>query len=124
MIEVGRVCLKVAGREAGQKCVVVDVADRNYVLIDGNVKRKRCSISHLEPLAEVLGIEKGASHDDVVAVFEKLGLLASPKRVKRFPKAKKESASQTISEKKKPSRARKVSEPKPATAKSSKKPKA
>ncbi len=30
-VEVGRVCMKLAGREAGKKCVVVDVIDKNFV---------------------------------------------------------------------------------------------
>lgn len=32
---VGRICVKVAGRETGRKCVIVDVIDKNYVLITG-----------------------------------------------------------------------------------------
>ena len=39
--EVGRVCTKVRGREAGEKCVVVDVVDENYVresIIDPSAK--------------------------------------------------------------------------------------
>ncbi len=34
-IEVGRVCVKLNGREAGRKCVIVDVIDKNFVLITG-----------------------------------------------------------------------------------------
>ncbi|MEM3979819.1 MAG: KOW motif-containing protein, partial [Ignisphaera sp.] len=46
-IEVGRICVKIAGREAGRKCVIVDIIDDNYVLIMGpksmnGVKRRRC----------------------------------------------------------------------------------
>jgi len=54
-IEVGRICVKIAGREAGRKCVIVDIIDENYVLITGpkqltGVKRRRCNINHIEPL--------------------------------------------------------------------------
>ncbi len=34
-IEVGRICVKTAGREIGKRCVIVDVIDKNYVLVTG-----------------------------------------------------------------------------------------
>ncbi|MEM5790964.1 MAG: 50S ribosomal protein L14e, partial [Candidatus Aenigmatarchaeota archaeon] len=34
-LEVGRVCLKIAGREAGKYCVVLKKIDDNFVLITG-----------------------------------------------------------------------------------------
>ena len=37
----GQLCVKIAGRESGKKCVIVDRIDSNYVLIDGNVRRKK-----------------------------------------------------------------------------------
>lgn len=65
MIEIGRVCIKIAGRNAGKHCVVVDKIDDNFVLIDGNVKRKKCNVRHLEPLDMVLKIKKGDSTSSV-----------------------------------------------------------
>src|SRR3989338_1214129 len=73
VMEIGRLAIKTAGREAGKKCVIVDVIDNNYVLIDGDVRRKRCNITHLEPLGETIKIEKNASHDVIVSEFKKLG---------------------------------------------------
>lgn len=65
-MEVGRVCVKLAGREAGKKCVVVDVIDKNYVLVSGpEVKRRRCNIGHLEPLEQKLEVKKDASDEDI-----------------------------------------------------------
>lgn len=61
MMEVGRLCIKISGRNAGKHCVIVDNVDDNFVLIDGNVPRKRCNVRHLEPLSQVLKIKKGAS---------------------------------------------------------------
>ncbi|MHA1242872.1 MAG: KOW motif-containing protein, partial [Promethearchaeota archaeon] len=29
--DIGRVCVKTTGREAGRYCVVVDIIDKNYV---------------------------------------------------------------------------------------------
>ncbi|MBS7608120.1 MAG: 50S ribosomal protein L14e [Candidatus Bathyarchaeia archaeon] len=79
-IEVGRVCVKVCGREAGKKCVIVDVIDKNFVLVTGpksvtGVKRRRANINHLEPLAEKIDIKRGASDEEVVEALKAKGLL-------------------------------------------------
>lgn len=74
MMEIGRLCVKTAGRDARHKCVIVDTLDKNYVLIDGNVRRKKCNIAHLEPLDKVIKLKKGASHETVAAEFKKLKL--------------------------------------------------
>lgn len=66
MIDIGRVCTKIAGREAGNKCIVVDVIDKNYVVVSGpNVKRRRCNIKHLELHPDVKKIEKDASDEKI-----------------------------------------------------------
>ncbi|MCL6579366.1 MAG: 50S ribosomal protein L14e, partial [Candidatus Bathyarchaeota archaeon] len=54
-IEVGRICVKLTGRETGRKCVIVDIIDKSFVLITGpksvtGVKRRRANINHVEPL--------------------------------------------------------------------------
>mgnify|MGYP002153801667 CR=1 FL=1 len=75
-MEVGRVCVKTAGREAGEKCVIVDVIDRTHVLVSGsNVKRRNCNIKHLEPLPNKLEIAKGASDEEIKRALESAGLL-------------------------------------------------
>lgn len=72
MIDVGRICIKTAGKDAGKKVVVVDAMDGNFVLIDGPVKRKRCNIAHLEPTSQKVDLKKNASHADVVKEFKKI----------------------------------------------------
>ena len=74
MIEVGRICLKLAGRDAGRECVIVDITDDRFVLIDGNVRRRKCNIFHLEATSKKIDIKKGASHEDVKKEFEKLDI--------------------------------------------------
>ena len=70
-IEKGWVCVKIAGRETGKKCVIVDVIDENFVEIVGNeVKNKRCNIKHLEPVDETVEVS-----DDIEAVKEALANL-------------------------------------------------
>ncbi|MFX1502066.1 MAG: 50S ribosomal protein L14e [Promethearchaeota archaeon] len=64
--DIGRLCVKTMGREAGYYCVIVDIIDKNYLLIDGmKVRRRRVNYKHIEPIAEVLDIKKGASHEQV-----------------------------------------------------------
>lgn len=89
MIEVGRICIKLAGRDAGGECVIVDVLDDNYVLIDGNVRRRKCNIAHLEPTEKKAKIKKNASHEEVKKEFESLKLTVwetKPKESKEKPK--------------------------------------
>jgi large subunit ribosomal protein L14e len=75
VFEVGRVAVKTLGREAGQHCVVVDIIDKSYVLIDGlKVRRRRCNVKHLAPIPEVLDIKKGAKSKKVKAAIEKSDL--------------------------------------------------
>ena len=79
-IEVGRVCLKNAGRENGKKCIIVDVMDKSFVLITGpkkvsGVKRKRVNINHITPLEDKLEIKRGASDEEVTQSLEAAGKL-------------------------------------------------
>jgi len=70
LIDVGRVCRKTQGRDAGGFCVVVDKPQEGRVLVDGrDVRRKKVSLSHVEPTGIVVGVKKGA---DTVAVVSAL----------------------------------------------------
>ena len=71
---IGQLCVKIAGRESGKKCVIVDKIDSIYVLIDGNLRRKKCNIIHLEFLNRKLDIKKGASTAEVHKAMEKEGI--------------------------------------------------
>jgi large subunit ribosomal protein L14e len=75
VMEVGRVCVKLAGHEAGKRCVITDVLDGTYVIVSGpKVKRRRCNIKHLEPTDKKLEISKGASDEEVKRALEAAGL--------------------------------------------------
>ncbi|MFH1668535.1 MAG: 50S ribosomal protein L14e [Candidatus Woesearchaeota archaeon] len=80
MMEVGRLCVKIAGRDTGKQCVIVDVLDDKFVLIDGETRRRKCNMKHLEPKADVLPLKKGAAHSDVVAEFKKRGIEIKEKK--------------------------------------------
>ncbi len=89
MIEVGRLCVKTAGRDAGLKCVVVEVLDKNFVLIDGQTRRRKCNILHLEPLDEKIDINPDASHDEIAEEFGKIGIEireTKPKKAEARPR--------------------------------------
>ena len=72
MYEIGRLCVKLAGRDARMKCVIIDVLDNNYVMIDGQTRRRKCNINHLEPLDKVLKVKKNATHSEVKTVLKKV----------------------------------------------------
>ncbi|MEM4481164.1 MAG: 50S ribosomal protein L14e [Desulfurococcaceae archaeon] len=79
-IEIGRVCVKLTGREAGKKCVVVDIVDENFVVVTGpkqlsGVKRRRANVKHVEPTDKVLKVQRGASDEEVLKAVEEAGLV-------------------------------------------------
>lgn len=98
MIEIGRLCVKTAGRDAGLHCVVVDQVNDKLVLIDGQTRRRKCNIAHLEPTKEMLKISKGASHGDVVKAF--LAAKIEIKERKSKPKTERPRKQRKVKEKK------------------------
>jgi len=81
VLDIGRVCLKISGREAGKYCCVLKNIDKSFVLITGpklltGVKRRRCNIEHLEPTEYKLDIKEEATDEEVIAAYEKAGLIA------------------------------------------------
>jgi len=96
-MEIGRVCIKIAGRDAGMKCVVVEQLDNNFVLIDGQTRRRKCNLAHLEPTKEILSIKKGASHDEVVTAFKAIKVEIKEKKAK--PKTERPKKQRKVKEK-------------------------
>lgn len=98
LFEVGRLCVKIAGRDAGRTCVVVEELDNSYVVVDGATRRKKVNVLHLEPLADMVKLKAKASHDEVAKAFEKLGLSVWETKAKKAAarpkkqKAKKEAS--------------------------------
>jgi large subunit ribosomal protein L14e len=84
-IEVGRICVKVLGREAGRKCVIVDLTDKSFVLITGpkkltGVKRRRVNANHIEPMQDKIDIKRGASEEEVTDALKSLDKLEMMKK--------------------------------------------
>ena len=84
-IEVGRICVKILGREAGKKCVIVDVVDKNFVLITGpkavsDVKRRRANVNHVEPTQEKVDINRGATDEEITEALTSANKLEEMKQ--------------------------------------------
>jgi large subunit ribosomal protein L14e len=89
-VEVGRLCVKTTGREADKKCVIVDVVDKNFVLVTGpksasGVKRRRVNVNHLILTEEIVKIKRGATDEEVA---QALGVPEKPEKPEK-PKKKK-----------------------------------
>jgi large subunit ribosomal protein L14e len=74
--EVGRMCVKTSGRDAGKHCVIVDLMDKNFALVTGpktvsGVRRRRVNVNHLKPLEEKIAIEKGATDEKIAELLKK-----------------------------------------------------
>ncbi len=79
LYDLGRICVKVAGREAGSYCVIVEKKEDNYVIITGpkeltGIRRRSCNVRHLEPLETVLQIKSGADDPAVEKAIAEAGL--------------------------------------------------
>lgn len=80
LLSVGRLCIKDRGREAGSKCVVVNVVDKNFVEVTGpkevtGVRRRRVNASHLIPLERSIKIRKGATDAMVLTALKRSKLV-------------------------------------------------
>lgn len=121
-MEIGQVCVKIAGRDAGKKCIVVDILDAQYVLIDGQTRRRKCNVKHVEPLPQLAKIKKNASRAEVVKELKRLNIEVTetkpkksgerPRRIRGKQKAAREAA--------KPAKEKKVEEKKAEEKKAAK----
>lgn len=85
-MKIGQLVLKTAGRDGNNLGVVVDILDKNYVLVDGNTRRKKVNIKHIEPVNKVLKIKKGASTSEVQKALKEANIPIIKKGSKRTPK--------------------------------------
>jgi len=75
LLDVGRVCVKVRGRDAGGLCVVVEAPAAGRVLVDGiGVRRRKVSVLDVEPTPSVVSVKKDSSTEAVVRELEKASL--------------------------------------------------
>jgi len=86
VLEIGRICVKTCGREAGRKCVIVDIIDKNFVLVTGpksltGVRRRRVNVRHIEPTEFKVDIRRGASDEEVLEALKSSGLIDRMERI-------------------------------------------
>ena len=113
-LEIGRVCMKVVGREAGKYCVIVKNINKSFAEVSGprvltGIKRRRVNITHIEPTQYAIEIKENASDEEILAAFKKANLTTkldlkepSAAEIKEHTKAEnKEMPAQQKQEKKK-----------------------
>ncbi len=70
-MEIGQVCIKTRGREAGRMVVVLSKVKAGKVLVDGSkAKRKQCNVLHLFPINEIVKVKEEESHEGVVKALK------------------------------------------------------
>ena len=87
-MDIGQVCIKNAGRESGEVCIVTEKIDNSFVKIAGpRVKSRMCNFAHLEGLPQKLDLKKGATEKDAIDALLKAGLIkADALKEKKAPK--------------------------------------
>lgn len=83
VLEVGRVCIKTSGRDAMQYGVIVEKVDESTVLLDGNVRRRKVNIGHIEPLMKTVDVKKGADTKAVQKALKDAGFEVKEKVEKK-----------------------------------------
>ena len=115
--KIGRLCTKIAGRDAGKVAVIVDVLENKRVLLDGNVRRRAVNKSHILVYDKEIKITKGASHEEVAKAFKKINLpVRETKPKKAAPKPTTQRAKKASAQKQKqaaPTSKKKAPEEKP-----------
>ncbi len=79
-MSVGQVCLKVAGRDAGKTCVILQYLDPPFVLVDGQTRRRKCNVAHLYFLPQQVSLKENASSADVAKVLAHAGFSVQEKK--------------------------------------------
>lgn len=65
-LEVGSVCVKTTGREAGHKAVVLEEVDDNFVLVQGpKVRKRKCNVLHLIPIGKKISVSKSVTQKEL-----------------------------------------------------------
>lgn len=103
-MEIGQLCMKIAGRDAGKIGVIIKIIDKNYVLLEGQVRRRKCNMAHLEILPEKVNVSKDAQRAEVKAALKplKIELIdTKPKKAGERPRKQRKGKVKTETEVKK-----------------------
>ena len=90
LLELGRLCIKTCGRDAMKHCIVVEIIDKNYVVVDGNTRKKKVNILHLEPIGKKFDVKKDITRKEIFEIFKKEGIKIKNNLEGKKPTTKKE----------------------------------
>ena len=91
--DVGRICVKLSGRETGKKCVIVDLTDKSFIVVTGpksvtGVRRRRVNINHVEMLDDKIDIKRDAPDEEVAGALKSSGKLEAMSQTAKPTNAK------------------------------------
>lgn len=76
IFDVGRVCKKTRGIDAGKICVVTAKPEKGFTTVIGpNIPKTKVNIKHLEPTPKTVKIDKNTSQPEVTELLKKEGLI-------------------------------------------------
>ena len=114
IVDIGRICVKLKGRDAGKACIITEKIDDNFVMIDGYVRRRRCNIKHLLLVPKTVKIKVKASHDECVKALESIGLKRKEPKYTRKPRSDKNVVQEKVKKPKRKLLKKKAEKPKKA----------
>lgn len=81
-MEVGRVCIKKYGRDAGSRAVVMKVLENGFVSIVTTIrpKERRCNSSHLEFLNEKIDVKSAEAVEKALGIKHRAESKATEER--------------------------------------------
>ncbi len=84
-VEIGRLVIKIAGRDAGLKGVVINILGGHRVLVTGpktltGLRRKPVNLRHLILLPHKVNIERESSDEEVLKALERQNLVEYMRR--------------------------------------------
>jgi large subunit ribosomal protein L14e len=82
LIEVGRVCIKKSGRDAGDKAVITKIFDKNFVEVMTHTRPKprKINAKHLEFLNEKLDVKNTGELNSALEISEKRPAPETPRK--------------------------------------------
>ncbi|MDP2666736.1 MAG: 50S ribosomal protein L14e [Candidatus Diapherotrites archaeon] len=70
LFEIGRVCYKSSGRDAGKKIVVVGALKDGFVLAEGARTKRKCNVRHLIPTEKKVKLAADYTHKDITDMLK------------------------------------------------------
>ncbi|MFT4309988.1 MAG: hypothetical protein ACMXYL_05905 [Candidatus Woesearchaeota archaeon] len=88
MSQVGRIIVKTAGRDAGKIGVITKVVDNNHVMIEGQTRKRKVNIKHIEYTAKKIDVTENTGSDEIAKSLVQLGYKIVQKGQKSSSKEK------------------------------------